>query len=93
MSLGQISIPFKEMKKVILFKLNDSIAKEFSSVLRLETDYLSYDISISPYQIENLNLPFEIITEKTDLIPKIYKYLLWVIIIIIIVIMVFIDKF
>ena len=28
-SLGQVSIPIKEVKKAILFKLNDSIIKEF----------------------------------------------------------------
>jgi len=92
MNFGLHSIPFKNVKKAIRYTPKDSVLKEVSSILRLETDYYTYDIMISPYQLDKMNLPFAIEKEESSIFKGMYKVILIIVIIIIFFLFMILDK-
>jgi len=92
---ADFSIPFTKINKATVYSPRDHpFGKGSYSILRIETSDTVYDFSISPYRLEKIKLPVEIVHEETEIVPKVYsKLILPSVIFIIIIIMLVIRLF
>ena len=87
------AISLNAIEKAIIYSPKDQpLWQGLSSVLRIVTDEGIHDFSISPFRLEKMELPFEVIKEEAKAMPKIYSRLLFIAFIIIIIITVLINR-
>ena len=62
------AIPVNSIEKAIVYSLKDHpFGKGLSSILRIETNDDIYDFSISPFRLEKMELPFDVVKEEKKL--------------------------
>ncbi len=69
-----IIIPRSEVKRAVIYSPSDHpCGSGFLSVLRITTQDAIYDFSISPYNLEKMEMPFEVENAEDEIIPRIYR--------------------
>ena len=76
-----ISISVKDISKAICYQPTESSYKDSISILRLNTKYRIYDFSISPFALEVMKMPFDLISEEASFISKKINIIIGIIII------------
>ena len=91
---ADISIPLIKIRKATVYSpVNHLLGKASHSILRLETHDTIYDFSISPYRLEKMKWPFELIYEDTLIVSGMFsKIMLTLIILLIFFIILFVIR-
>ena len=90
---GETTIQIKDIEKAVIFSPTDSpLGKGSQRILRITTDHALYDINISPFKLEKMDLPFETENSATELVPKKYSRLIFPTLFIILILMILINR-